>query len=80
MEEKKIFEGLIEEAKRVTKEHSEADIMIIMSNKVLNGNYGFYLDGMKETLIAHIVLMMDEDEDLRDIIMTSLLLYEMDKK
>ena len=80
MEEKTIFEGLIEEAKRVKKEHSEADIMIIMSNKVLNGNCGFYLDGMKETLIAHIVLMMDEDEDLRDIIMMSLLLYEMDKK
>lgn len=70
MEEKTIFEGLIEEATRVTKEHSEAHLMMLMVDEGgVENQTGCVLKGNKKSLIIALAKCMKEDRDLEDIIM-----------
>lgn len=73
MEEKTIFESLIEEARRVTKEHSEAHIMmLIVEGDGVKNRAGCMLKGNKQSLIIALAKAMKEDRDLTDIIINAI--------
>lgn len=75
MEEKKIFEGLIEEAKRVTKENEGSGVMMIMFEKCddcLN-SLGLLL-GKKCDLTISLSDVMEESIDLVDIVRAALIM------
>lgn len=75
MEEKTIFEGLIEEAKRVKQEHSEAHLMMLMVEEGgVENHSAFMLDGNKQSLIIALAKCMKEDVDLADIIMGAIIM------
>lgn len=76
MEEKKIFEGLIEEARRVKQEHSEAHLMMLMVEEGGVENLtGCMLKGNKQSLIIALAKCMKEDRDLADIIMHAIIMW-----
>ena len=80
MEEKTIFEGLIEEAKRVTKEHSDSVVMMIMFEKC-DGyiESSCSLLGGKKDITISLVEIMEESEILVDIIKTAIIMYDIKK-
>lgn len=73
MEEKKIFESLIEEANRVKQEHSEAHLMMLMVEES-SEKYIAECSLMCKKKIMSIALAkcMKEDRDLTDIIINAI--------
>lgn len=75
MEEKTIFEGLIEEANRVKQEHSEAHLMMLMvEGYVVKSRAGCRLNGNKGILTIALAECMKKDRDLEEIVMDAILL------
>lgn len=73
MEKKTIFEGLIEEAKRVKQEHSEAHLMMLMVEDSSEEYKAKCLLMCKKKIMSiALAKCMKEDRDLADIIINAI--------
>lgn len=80
MEEKTIFEGLIEEAKRVKKEHCDSDIMIVALEKCDDDFVSSCcLFGSNKDLTILLEHMMENNKNLEEIIRTAIIMYDVIK-
>lgn len=80
MEEKTIFEGLIEEAKRVKQEHCDSAIMLIALEKCDDDFVGSCcLLGSNKDITISLEHMMENNENLVEIIRTSIIMYDVIK-
>ena len=78
MEEKTIFEGLIEEAKRVQQERSESAVMIITFEKCDDDDFvsSCCLLGYNRDIIISLEKMMENNKNLVEIIRKAIIMYD----